>query len=42
MPSVRPTQRVQPETTDVDPLVDVDRWVLDDDRVEDLYPVDAP
>ncbi|OZF05978.1 excisionase [Rhodococcus sp. 15-1154-1] len=42
MPSVRPTQRVQPESTDVDPLVDVDRWVLDDDRVEDLYPVDAP
>ncbi|OZC53100.1 excisionase [Rhodococcus sp. RS1C4] len=42
MPSARPTQRVQPETTDVDPLVDVDRWVLDDDRVEDLYPVDAP
>ncbi|OZC79250.1 excisionase [Rhodococcus sp. 06-156-4C] len=41
-PSVRPAQRVQPETTDVDPLVDVDRWVLDDDRVEDLYPVDAP
>ncbi|MET0200131.1 MAG: DUF2637 domain-containing protein [Rhodococcus fascians] len=41
-PSVRPTQRVQPESTDVDPLVDVDRWVLDDDRVEDLYPVDAP
>ena len=42
LPSVHPTQRVQSEGSDVDPLVDVDRWVLDDDRVEDLYPVDAP
>lgn len=25
-----------------DPLEDVDRWILDDDRSEDLYPVDAP
>nr|WP_296772813.1 DUF2637 domain-containing protein [Rhodococcus sp. (in: high G+C Gram-positive bacteria)] len=25
-----------------DPLEDVDRWILDDDRVDDLYPVDAP
>ncbi|MDJ0393383.1 DUF2637 domain-containing protein [Rhodococcus sp. G-MC3] len=25
-----------------DPLEDVDRWILDEDRAEDLYPVDAP
>ncbi|KZF08027.1 MAG: DUF2637 domain-containing protein [Rhodococcus sp. (in: high G+C Gram-positive bacteria)] len=25
-----------------DPLADVDRWILDEDRSDDLYPVDAP
>lgn len=25
-----------------DPLEQVDRWILDDDRAEDLFPVDAP
>ena len=25
-----------------DPLADVDRWILDEDRSEDLYPVEAP
>nr|WP_314142678.1 DUF2637 domain-containing protein [uncultured Rhodococcus sp.] len=26
----------------VEPLDDVDRWILDEERVDDLYPVDAP
>jgi hypothetical protein len=26
----------------VEPLNDVDRWILDEERVDDLYPVDAP
>ena len=25
-----------------DPLEDVDRWILDEDRAEDLFPVEAP
>lgn len=25
-----------------DPLAEVDRWILDEDRSDDLYPVDAP
>ncbi|WP_072803790.1 DUF2637 domain-containing protein [Rhodococcoides yunnanense] len=25
-----------------EPLEDVDRWILDEDRADDLYPVDAP
>lgn len=30
------------ETRAAEPLDEVDRWILDEDRVEDLYPVDAP
>ncbi|AJW42454.1 phage excisionase [Rhodococcus sp. B7740] len=26
----------------VEPLDEVDRWILDEERVDDLYPVDAP
>ncbi len=26
----------------VEPLDDIDRWILDEERVDDLYPVDAP
>lgn len=33
-------RRIEP--VDNEPLDEVDRWILDEDRVEDLYPVDAP
>ncbi|OZD04838.1 excisionase [Rhodococcus sp. 06-235-1A] len=36
-----PEPPVTPVRT-VEPLDEVDRWILDEERVDDLYPVDAP
>ena len=32
----------EPAVRTVEPLDEVDRWILDEERVDDLYPVDAP
>ncbi len=40
--AVTPTSREDHSDPFADPLHDVDRWVLDNDNVEDLFPVDAP
>lgn len=37
-----PVQTFGTSNSTVDPLEDVDRWILDEDRAEDLFPVDAP
>lgn len=52
LPEPEPTDRVRveqpaPESAvamvrTVEPLDEVDRWILDEERVDDLYPVDAP
>ncbi|CCQ14838.1 putative bacteriophage excisionase [Rhodococcus sp. AW25M09] len=40
---VRIEQPVPPASArTVEPLDEVDRWILDEERVDDLYPVDAP
>ncbi|OZC69825.1 excisionase [Rhodococcus sp. 06-462-5] len=32
----------EPAVRTIEPLDEVDRWILDEERVDDLYPVDAP
>ncbi|OZF32572.1 DUF2637 domain-containing protein [Rhodococcus sp. 14-2483-1-2] len=38
----RPPESSVTSVRTVEPLDDVDRWILDEERVDDLYPVDAP
>ncbi|MDV6233784.1 DUF2637 domain-containing protein [Rhodococcus cercidiphylli] len=38
----RPPESPVTSVRTVEPLDDVDRWILDEERVDDLYPVDAP
>jgi len=38
----RPPEAPVTSVRTVEPLDDVDRWILDEERVDDLYPVDAP
>ncbi|QII04825.1 DUF2637 domain-containing protein [Rhodococcoides fascians A25f] len=52
LPNTEPVERVRIEqpvpepavasVRVVEPLDEVDRWILDEERVDDLYPVDAP
>ncbi|MCZ4521719.1 DUF2637 domain-containing protein [Rhodococcus ruber] len=40
---IRPEQpTIESPVRVVEPLDEVDRWILDEERVDDLYPVDAP
>ncbi|KAA0925044.1 MULTISPECIES: DUF2637 domain-containing protein [unclassified Rhodococcus (in: high G+C Gram-positive bacteria)] len=38
----RPPESSVTSVRTVEPLDEVDRWILDEERVDDLYPVDAP
>ncbi|RMB78444.1 DUF2637 domain-containing protein [Rhodococcus sp. SBT000017] len=38
----RPPEASVTSVRTVEPLDEVDRWILDEERVDDLYPVDAP
>ena len=38
----RPPESPVTSVRTVEPLDEVDRWILDEERVDDLYPVDAP
>ena len=38
----RPPEAPVTSVRTVEPLDEVDRWILDEERVDDLYPVDAP
>ena len=39
---LRPPEASVTSVRTVEPLDEVDRWILDEERVDDLYPVDAP